>query len=275
VAPPTLFALRFLFDFAKEEEKKTRRKAKAAEATKPLPHSTQRRTCYTFSIVVRFHDLSGLFPHWEGLAMHTFDSTVLPDLLTRSRAGEVLALNLLLERTRPYLTVLARASIGRRLRAKADFEDLIQETHLQVAQEFARFQGNDLATFLAWLRTIFASRLEKFLRRYLGTQARKLSREQELSAALDNSSQLLGGLVPASPDRSPSSQVSNEEELLRVSEAMEQLPEDYREVLVLRYLEGASFADIAERMGRVSDEAARKLWTRALQALRRQLGVSV
>jgi RNA polymerase sigma-70 factor (ECF subfamily) len=206
--------------------------------------------------------------------MPTCESTPVSDLLPRARAGDAAALGALLQRTRPYLGLLARAAVGRRLRAKVDLDDLFQETHLQAVREFPRFQGDSAAAFLAWLRAIFASRLEKLLRRYLGTQARDLSREQELTVAFDESSRLLGGLVPASPDPSPSSQVSNEEELLRVTAAMEELPEDHREVLVLRHLEGLSYAEIAERMGRPTDEAARKLWARALEALRRRLGVS-
>ena len=200
------------------------------------------------------------------------ETTPVHDLFRLARAGDAAALGALLQRSRSYLTVLARAQVGRRLRAKADLEDLLQETHLQALREFPRFQGDGVPAFFAWLRAIFASRLDKLLRRYLGTRSRDLSREQELASAFDQSSRLLGGLVPASPDRSPSSQVSNEEEQLRVTEAMEQLPEDYREVLVLRHLEGLSYAQIALRMGRPSDEAARKLWARALDVLRKRLG---
>jgi RNA polymerase sigma-70 factor (ECF subfamily) len=49
------------------------------------------------------------------------------------------------------------------------------------------------------------------------------------------------------------------------------LPGDYREVIILRYLEGLPLADVAARMGR-SVESVRKLWTRGLVQLRRTLG---
>ena len=51
----------------------------------------------------------------------------------------------------------------------------------------------------------------------------------------------------------------------------EQLPADYREVIILRHLEGLSFPDVAQRMGRTVDSVD-KLWARALARLRRSLG---
>jgi predicted DNA-binding protein (UPF0251 family) len=52
------------------------------------------------------------------------------------------------------------------------------------------------------------------------------------------------------------------------------LPEDYREVIVLRHLEGLSIPDVARRMGR-SAGSVEKLWVRALVRLRRSLGEQV
>ncbi len=49
--------------------------------------------------------------------------------------------------------------------------------------------------------------------------------------------------------------------------ALDQLPEDYREVLILRHLESLSFPDVARRMERTVD-SVEKLWTRALSKLR-------
>ena len=55
-----------------------------------------------------------------------------------------------------------------------------------------------------------------------------------------------------------------------MANALQQLPQDYREVIVLRQLEELPFAEVARHMQR-SAEAARKLWIRALAALRRAL----
>ena len=56
-----------------------------------------------------------------------------------------------------------------------------------------------------------------------------------------------------------------------LAEALSRLPEDYREVIVLRNLEGLSHEEVAARMGR-GIGAVRMLWLRALSRLRRELG---
>ena len=55
-----------------------------------------------------------------------------------------------------------------------------------------------------------------------------------------------------------------------LAEALSRLPEDYREVIVLRNLEELSHEDVAARMGRAVG-AVRMLWLRALSRLRREL----
>jgi RNA polymerase sigma-70 factor (ECF subfamily) len=49
------------------------------------------------------------------------------------------------------------------------------------------------------------------------------------------------------------------------------MPDDYREVLILRHLEGLTVPEVATRLGR-SQDSVKKLWTRALDRLRRTLG---
>jgi RNA polymerase sigma-70 factor (ECF subfamily) len=58
-----------------------------------------------------------------------------------------------------------------------------------------------------------------------------------------------------------------------LADALGQLPEDYREVIILRHLEALPFAEVAARMGR-SEDSVQKLWVRALASLRRSLGGS-
>ena len=94
--------------------------------------------------------------------------------------------------------------------------------------------------------------------------------EQALQVELDHSSQMLErGLV--APLSSPSQQAVRHEQATWLAGALERLPEDYREVLVLHHLEGCAFPEVARRMGR-SVEAVKKLWARALARLRRSVG---
>jgi RNA polymerase sigma-70 factor (ECF subfamily) len=64
--------------------------------------------------------------------------------------------------------------------------------------------------------------------------------------------------------------VNRERELL-LAQLLERLPEDHRDVLVLRHLEGLSHEEIARRMGR-SPGAVRMLWVRALARLQVEAG---
>src|SRR5205085_1960477 len=119
------------------------------------------------------------------------------ELLTRARTGEPQALGRLLELYRNYLRLLARLEIGRRLQGKVDASDLVQETFLEAHRNFHRFQGSNEPQFACWLRQILAANVANQVRRYLGTQGRDARLEEELGAALDNSSRLLGGELAA------------------------------------------------------------------------------
>jgi RNA polymerase sigma-70 factor (ECF subfamily) len=194
-----------------------------------------------------------------------------PDtLLQQARAGDGAALGRLLEQYRRYLTLLARVQIGQRLQGKVDAADLVQETFLEAHRNFDRFRGGTEGELIAWLRQILAARLADLLRRYLGTQGRDVRLEREIEDAFCRSSAALDrGLVAAQP--SPSQLASRREQAVLLADALDQLPDDYREVLVLRHLEGLTFPEVAARMGRSLD-SVEKLWMRGLARLRQLLG---
>lgn len=192
------------------------------------------------------------------------------ELLPLARAGDADALGRLLEPYRSYLALLARLQIGRRLQGKIDDADLVQETFLEAHRNFHRFQGAADAELAGWPRQILAANLAMLVRRYLGTQRRNVRLERELALELDQSSRVLDqGLV--SSGSSPSRQAARGEQAVLLAEALERLPEDYREVIILRHLEGLSFPEVARRMKRSLD-SVKNLWTRALGQLRRSLG---
>ncbi len=191
-------------------------------------------------------------------------------VLQEARGGDGVALGRLLEKYRPYLSLLARVQIGQRLQGKVDPADLVQETFLEAHRNFDRFRGTTEAQLVSWLRQILAGRLTDLIRRYLGAQGRDVRLEREIADALDRSSVLLGqGL--AAPHSSPSEQVSRREQAVLLADALERLPPDYREALVLRHFEELTFPQVAERMSRTVD-SVEKLWMRGLLALRQLLG---
>ena len=57
---------------------------------------------------------------------------------------------------------------------------------------------------------------------------------------------------------------------IALADRLAELPADYREVILLRHVEGMSFDEVARRMERTSG-AARMLWLRAIELLRKQM----
>jgi RNA polymerase sigma-70 factor (ECF subfamily) len=191
-------------------------------------------------------------------------------LLFLARAGSRSALGQLLEMYRPYLTLLARLQIDQRLQGKVDAADLVQETFLEAHRDFGQFRGAGEPELVGWLRQILVSNLANLVRRYLGTQGRDVRLERDLSVALDESSRVLDRAL-AAPGSTPSQQAARREQAVILADCLSRLPPDYREVLILRHLEGLGFPEVAGRMGRTLD-SVKKLWARALAQLRGTLG---
>jgi RNA polymerase sigma-70 factor (ECF subfamily) len=191
------------------------------------------------------------------------------ELLGQARAGDGPALGRLLDLYRNYLAVLARLQVGRHLQGKVDDSDLIQETFMEAHRHFAQFRGKGEAELACWLRQILAGVLANLVRRYWGTRRRDVRLEEQLADELDDSSRALdGGLV--APQSSPSRSAARREQGVLLADALQRLPADYREVIVLSHLEGLPFPEVARRMGRTV-HSVKNLWARALGKLRRAL----
>jgi RNA polymerase sigma-70 factor (ECF subfamily) len=196
----------------------------------------------------------------------------LAELVILAKTGDRLALGRLLASYRSYLLLLARVQIGRHLRGKIDPSDVLQETCLEVQRDIGRFRGSGEREFIGWLRRILAGILANQLRRYLGTQRRDVRLEEALEADLDRSSVAMERAVVAD-QTTPSERAVRREQSVLLAVALDTLPADYREVIVLRHLEELGFAEVSRRMGR-SEDSVKNLWARALVRLRHVLGDS-
>jgi RNA polymerase sigma-70 factor (ECF subfamily) len=174
-----------------------------------------------------------------------------------------------LEKYRDYLRLLARLELSPRLQAKLDASDIAQQAILEAHECRAQFRGQSESEWLAWLRSILAHTLAAAGRRF-STEARDLCREQSLEAELEQSSSRLECLLVAD-QTSPSGRASRYEELLRLTQAMERLPDDQRRVIELHYLKGMPVAEVAALMDR-SRPAVVGLLFRGLNRLRELLG---
>src|SRR5262249_8700033 len=104
-------------------------------------------------------------------------------------------------------------------------------------------------------------------RRYRDTDKRDVDREGSLNAGPSRAN-VGDALSAATP--TPSGVLLEEEQTRAVLAAMERLPADYRQVLLLRHQEERSFEEIAQVMGR-SANAVHKLWVRAVERMQQEL----
>jgi RNA polymerase sigma-70 factor, ECF subfamily len=192
-------------------------------------------------------------------------------LLAAVRRGHSDSLGMLLEQYRDYLYLIARARIGARLQARANASDVVQETFLLASRHFDQFAGTSEREWQSWLRSILRRRLLRLVRKQVIARKRSVRREVPLKSALNGSDSAGGKTAGAlvDPGSSPSAPVRRHELAAEMAERLSRLPASYRDVLVLRNLQGLAFAEVARRMGRTVG-AVRVLWLRALDRLRQQ-----
>ena len=190
-------------------------------------------------------------------------------LLASARAGSGADLGALLLDYEAYLTLLVRARLGADLRSKVDPSDVVQATFMDAHRQFSTLRGSSEGELTAWLRTILAGQLALVMRRFLGTAARDVRLERQIERDLGNSSRALNlGLV--ADGSTPSQGAVRRERAVLLAEALDRLPDDYREVVVLRHVENLPFAEVAARMGR-SGDSVQKLWVRSLGRMRKAM----
>jgi len=171
-----------------------------------------------------------------------------------------------------YLHLLAEAQLDRRLRVRFSPSDLVQETFLEAHRDFPQFRGATEGEFLAWLRQILVHNLIVAVRRHFEAGKRDVRREvslEQVRSQMDTSALGVAAAL-AQAGTSPSDRVQREELLVALADDLAGLPQDYREVIVLRHLQGCSFAEVAQRMDR-NEGAVRMLWLRAIGQLRSRM----
>jgi RNA polymerase sigma-70 factor (ECF subfamily) len=205
--------------------------------------------------------------------MHSGDCPDPEHPLAEVQQGRGEHLGTLLELYRNYLHLLARTQIDLHLRGRVSPSDVVQETFLQACRHFRRFRGSSEQELLAWLRRILINCLARVVEKQVKARKRDVRREVSLyrhRKAVESSSAAVEAAL-AGQHSSPSAQAQRRELAARVAEQLAKLPEAYREVIVLRNLEGLPFEEVGRRMGR-SAGAVRVLWLRALDRFRQLNG---
>ena len=192
-------------------------------------------------------------------------------LLEQARAGDKEALNDLFARHRPRLRRMVDLRLDRRLQARIDASDVIQEAYCDVVTRLNEYLSEPSYPLFLWLRLIVGERLLKLHRHHLGTQMRDAGLEVSIyrgalpaasSAAL--AAQLLG------KHTSPTQAAVRAERMMRLQEALNALEPIDREILSLRHFEEMTIAETALSLG-IEESAAASRYIRALKRLKATL----
>jgi RNA polymerase sigma-70 factor (ECF subfamily) len=197
-----------------------------------------------------------------GLARQTTDSA-----LPASARQE---LTELFDRYRSRLKLMVHLRLDRRLQARVDSSDVLQEAFLEATERYGRYKEDPTLPPFLWLRFLVGQRLVMMYRRHLDAKARAAGREVSLfRGALPQANseslaaQLLGKLS------SPSQVAMRSELQVRLQEALNSMDDVDREVLVLRHFEQLTNAEVAQILNLQQRTASKRYIT----ALRRLKGI--
>jgi RNA polymerase sigma-70 factor (ECF subfamily) len=173
------------------------------------------------------------------------DATIDPAVLALAQKGDPDAMERVLERLAPTLQRFARRLCG----DSPDVDDTVQDALLQIARKLSEFEGRSSLT--SWSYAVARS----------ACSHRRRGLKNRPPVADDAAEQRVA-------DEPSPEAVATEAELSKVlREVLDGLPEDYREVLVLRDVEGLTAPETADAIG-LSVDAVKSRLHRARGALR-------
>jgi RNA polymerase sigma-70 factor, ECF subfamily len=158
---------------------------------------------------------------------------------------------------------LVYAYVVRRMRDRNEAEDLTAEVFHKALRSLPRFKWTG-APFAAWLFRIASNMIVD--------RAQPAAREGNVASEKLETSRTAGRLTRN--EQAPQVDLEQSERSAALFQSVDQLAEDQRQVLVMRFAEEKSIREIAEALGR-SEGAVKQLQFRALEKLRRELTTEV
>ncbi|MGN6135227.1 MAG: sigma-70 family RNA polymerase sigma factor [Aureliella sp.] len=169
------------------------------------------------------------------------------------------SLGALLEYYRPLLERLSSRRVSRRLATKVSSSEVTQITLANAAERFEDFRGETVEQFRAWLCAILQNEITDHSRRFLTSQCRAMARETSLRRD-----------IAEEPGRRPSQICSANEQVAKLLEAVDCLPDELREIVRMRYQQNMTFAEIANSLG-LPAATARRRWLQAVEQIEQMM----
>lgn len=189
-------------------------------------------------------------------------------LIRAVASGDQTAAGRLLDRHRERLQRLVHARLDRRLVARVDPSDVVQEAMADAFRCLPDYVRDRPLPFYPWLRQIALARLADAYRRHVVARRRSVDREQDLQLSDASAAKLATRIL--SQEAGPLRNLLQRELQRCTQQAMAGLKEADREILLLRYLEGLDTRAAAEVLG-ISESAAKVRLVRSVRRLRKIL----
>ncbi len=160
---------------------------------------------------------------------------------------------------------VVRLRMGGELRSKLESMDLVQDALVCALKDLGNFTYKSEGDFLLWLSKIAENRLRDNLDK-LHANKRDIRKEVRFDSHRPTTENSFVGTVEPIDLTTPSAIMSKREDLARLAKALDALKPEYREVIVLTKIDGLSYKEIADKLGK-SGDAVRMLVSRAIAAL--------
>jgi RNA polymerase sigma-70 factor, ECF subfamily len=194
------------------------------------------------------------------------DETI--ELLGGAQQGDPHAVDRLMDRHRDSLHKMVECRLNQGVARRVDASDIVQDALLVASRRLTDYLENPDMPFHAWLRQLTRDRLADVYRRELADK-RNVAREQHMAASEHSSLDPLAQVRDA--QLTPAAMLLRKEFAERFNQAVEQLDEGSKEVILMRHAEQLSNSQAAELLG-VSEAAAGMRYLRALRQLKAVLG---
>lgn len=197
--------------------------------------------------------------------MKPMDSDKTQHLVVLAKKGDEAALYQLYSVYGERIRRIIRLRLDKKLRPKLDSIDVVQDALILALEGLENFTYKNEGDFLRWLSTIAENKLHDIVDKF---HTDKRDVHKEIPFKIEGRSTMGGSIGAAEPMRTttPSVITCRKEALDKLEQALDNLRPEYKQVIVLKKIEGLSHAEIAERLGKNSG-AVRMLLARAMAAL--------
>jgi RNA polymerase sigma-70 factor, ECF subfamily len=196
------------------------------------------------------------------------DAANTQELLDQAKQGNADAVEQLLAKHREPIRRLIDLRLDPAIVQRLDASDVVQEVLIEANRRLQDYLKAPNMPFHLWLRHIAKDHIIDAHRRHHQAQKRGVDREQSMNrpAWADHSSLELAGQL-LDQDLTPASAAIQHEMQRRLQEAITQLDEDDREVILMRHYEMLANQEVAAALG-LTEAAASMRYLRAVRKLR-------